>query len=176
MVPDAQSMQALRMEWLWRQQFIPTYFRKKTESIFLKNEKRERSSLVLTLLGYYRKLLRRYTQMFFWCKDISTKAFSSSSKWCNWCVAAWGAGPWEVFKGTCNFCILNLCAAKLLPPAQASGRTPSHCSLARMTVHVAPGGNTAALHTTPSFHWYSPPQQGIGMEYSGWNPRRISMS
>lgn len=157
MVPDAQSVKALRMEWLWRKQFIPSYFRKKTESTFSKNEKREKSCLVLMLLGYYRKLFKMYTQMCFQCKDIATKAFSSGSKWCNWCAATWDAGPWEGFTGRCDSCILHLCAAKLLSPAQASGRAQSHWSLVGVTVHVAPGGNTAALHTTSSFLWHSPP-------------------
>lgn len=147
-------------EWSGFEENNSTYFRKKTESTFFKNEKKERSCLVLMLLGYCRKLLKMYTQMFFQCKDISTKAFSSSSKWCKWCVAAWGAGPWEGFKGRCDCCILNLCAAELLSPARAAGRTQSHCSLARVTVPVAPGGSSAALHTS-SIHGRSPPWQGM---------------
>lgn len=52
---SAQSVQALSMEWLWRKS-IPTYFRKNPESTFFKNEKKERSCLVLMLIVEFQYL------------------------------------------------------------------------------------------------------------------------
>lgn len=58
-----------------------------------RNQEKEQSRLVLMLLAYYRNWLKKYTQMlgFFSVMGMQGYFFSSSSKWHNWYVAAWGA-------------------------------------------------------------------------------------
>lgn len=168
MVPDAQSVQALRMKWLCRKHLnillLNTLARKQNHFFFFKWEKEE-VMFAFNVGWLSQKIVKNvHSNGFFSVKDISTKAFLSSSKWCNWCSCM---RCWTMRRLWRQIWLLHSKPVCCSTPASCTSFRHNTKSplLGGVTVRGAPGGDTAFWHTTSSFHWHSPPQQGTGREY-----------